>query len=158
MIVYRPAVRSDLSQVLDLLREIMRHHDYLPPDANRLERTISDIIDSPDHLLLVAEDKESVIGMCALIFSISTWSASPVCELQDVVVTQGRRQAAVGKGLIGAAEGIARARGCARLFLLAEYWNLEAHAFYRSLGLKEKTCLYFERDLGTDSAQEGRHV
>jgi hypothetical protein len=41
----------------------------------------------------------------------------------------------------------ARARGCSRLFLLAEPWNLEAHAFYRSLGLSEKTCLYFERDL-----------
>ncbi len=48
---------------------------------------------------------------------------------------------------MSAAEAIARARGCSRLFLLAESWNLDAHAFYRSLGLAEKTCLYFERDL-----------
>ncbi len=90
--------------------------------------------------------------MCALVFSISTWSASPVCELQDVIVTEEYRREDVGRGLIAAAEEIARARGCSRLFLLAESWNLGAHAFYRSLGLSEKTCLYFERDLRASGA------
>jgi GNAT superfamily N-acetyltransferase len=89
--------------------------------------------------------------MCALLFTISTWSASLVCELQDVIVTEHYRRESVGQGLVAAAEEIARARGCNRLFLLAESWNLGAHAFYRSLGLQEKTCLYFERDLSEAS-------
>jgi GNAT superfamily N-acetyltransferase len=85
--------------------------------------------------------------MCALLFTYSTWSVGMVCELQDVIVNEPFRQNGVGQGMLEAAENLARERGCVRLYLLAEYWNLDAHAFYRSLGLAEKTSMYFERDL-----------
>jgi N-acetylglutamate synthase-like GNAT family acetyltransferase len=148
MITYRQATPSDIPQVLSLLKEIMEHHGVAPPEPERLRATVSTILPASDHLLLVAETEGGLVGLCALIFSQSTWSASPVCELQDVLITETYRRADVGRGLIETAEEVARARGCSRLFLLAEYWNLDAHAFYRSLGLAEKTCLYFERDLG----------
>ena len=125
----------------------MAHHGVAPPAHDRLCHTVSTILDSPSHLLLVADEGGRLVGMCALLFSQSTWSASPVCELQDVIVIGSHRRSGVGRGLLSASEKIARARGCSRLLLLAEYWNLDAHAFYRSLGLAEKTCLYFERDL-----------
>ena len=127
----------------------MTHHGVVPPEHSRLDATVSTILDAPDHVIMVAQDGSDLVGMCALIFSQSTWSASPVCELQDVLVTQSHRRSDVGRGLVQAAEELARSRGCSRLFLLAEYWNLDAHAFYRSLGLTEKTCLYFERELRT---------
>jgi GNAT superfamily N-acetyltransferase len=152
MIIYRSATASDTPQVLSLLGEIMRHHGVAPPEPARLGEIVSAILTAADHLLLVAEDEGRLVGMCALIFSLSTWSASPVCELQDVLVTQENRRTDVGRGLVGSAEAIARARGCSRLFLLAEAWNLEAHAFYRDIGLSEKTCLYFERDLRPSSS------
>jgi GNAT superfamily N-acetyltransferase len=147
MIDYRIASAADAPQVIALLLEIMEHHAVMPPPPERLQRTVSVILTSSTHRLLVADEDGGLVGMCALIFSQSTWSASLVCELQDVIVTADHRRSDVGKGLVTAAEGIARSRGCSRLSLLAEYWNLEAHAFYRSLGLAEKTCLYFERDL-----------
>jgi N-acetylglutamate synthase-like GNAT family acetyltransferase len=152
VIVFRQATQADAPAILALLEEIMRHHGVVPPDLSRLAATVDSIIAAPDHCFLVAASEGAgptrhLVGMCALVFSISTWSASPVCELQDVVVTEDHRRAEVGRGLIAAAEEIARARGCSRLFLLAESWNLGAHSFYRSLGLNEKTCLYFERDL-----------
>jgi N-acetylglutamate synthase-like GNAT family acetyltransferase len=157
VIVYRQATQADAPAVLSLLEEIMEHHAVAPPESSRLAATVDGIIAAPDHCFLVAEREGSdatrrLIGMCALVFSLSTWSASPVCELQDVVVTEEHRREDVGCGLIAAAEEIARGRGCSRLFLLAESWNLGAHSFYRSQGMLEKTCLYFERDL----QQEGR--
>ena len=135
----------------------MEHHAVAPPEPSRLAATVQSIIAARDHCFLVAEmdgggEAKHLIGMCALVFSISTWSASPVCELQDVVVNGEHRREDVGRGLITAAEETARARGCSRLFLLAESWNLGAHSFYRSLGMSEKTCLYFERDLTASSA------
>jgi GNAT superfamily N-acetyltransferase len=98
-------------------------------------------------MFLVAEEEGRLVGMCALIFSQSTWTASPACELQDVIVTRSRRLSEIGRGLLTNAEQIARSRGCGRMFLLAESWNLDAHVFYRRYGLSEKTCLYFERVL-----------
>jgi N-acetylglutamate synthase-like GNAT family acetyltransferase len=147
MITYRQAALSDASQVLALLVEIMEDHGVTPPEPERLAATISSILTAPDHSFLVAESHGHPVGMCALVFSLSTWSASPVCELQDLVVTRSHRRGHVGRGLAQTAESIAQARGCSRLFLMAESWNLDAHSFYRGLGLAEKTCLYFERDL-----------
>lgn len=157
MITYRPATPSDAPAVMSLLAEIMRLHGVSPPDRDRLAAVVDAILDAPrpgrdghaapDHSILVAESRGRTIGMCALVFSLSTWSAAPVCEVQDLVVAEAHRRGDVGRGLIEAAQRVARDRGCARLFLLAESWNLDAHAFYRSLGMAEKTCLYFERAL-----------
>ena len=147
MTTFRQAAPADTERLLPLLVEIMKHHGVAPPGRDRLASTVDTILASSGHALLMAESDGNVVGMCALIFSHSTWSASPVCELQDVVVTAGHRRDHVGRGLVHAAEAAARARGCSHLFLLAEAWNVDAHAFYRDLGLAEKTCLYFERDL-----------
>jgi GNAT superfamily N-acetyltransferase len=161
MIAYRLAAEADAPAVLGLLEEIMEHHGVHLPTQERLASIVSRIIAAPDHCFLLAESVEDdpamaassetprgrVVGMCALLFTLSTWSAAPVCELQDVVVTAAHRRGEVGRGLLAAAEDIARERGCARLQLLAEPWNFAGHAFYRRLGLTEKTCLYFERDL-----------
>jgi N-acetylglutamate synthase-like GNAT family acetyltransferase len=157
VIAYRQATLADAPAVLSLLEEIMDHHAVAAPEPSRLAATVHSIIAAADHCFLVAEmdgggQARHLIGMCALVFSLSTWSASPVCELQDVVVNGEHRREDVGRGLVTAAEVIARARGCSRLFLLAESWNLGAHSFYRSLGMSEKTCLYFELDLTASSA------
>jgi GNAT superfamily N-acetyltransferase len=150
MVAYRQATPSDTPQILSLLEEIMTLHGVTPPDTGPLTATVTAILAADDHLLLVADRQGRLIGMCALIFSLSTWSAGLVCELQDVLVTQAYRSSGVGRGLIREAEAIARARGCSRLFLSAESFNLGAHAFYRRLGLAEKTTLYYERDLRQD--------
>ena len=147
MVTYRQAITEDSPAVVSLLAEIMQHHGAPAPAGGSLESVVRSALDSPFHEFVVAESDGAVVGMCALIFTYSTWSAALVCELQDVIVREGSRRTRVGRGLILAAEQVARERGCARLSLLAEAWNFGAHAFYRDLGLSEKTCLYFERDL-----------
>ncbi len=147
MTIYRRAALSDLDQVLALLREIMEYHDVVPPQPVALAKCVCAILTGQDHTFLVAEQDAQVIGMCALVFSLSTWTAAPVCEIQDLIVTREHRGTGVGRGLVQAAGELALARGCTRFYLLAEYWNLQAHAFYRRLGLAEQTCLDFERDL-----------
>lgn len=147
MVAYRLAVRSDSPQIVALLREIMTYHSVQPPEGCELTACVETILDSRDHVFLVAEDNGRLIGMCALLFSMSTWSAAPTCEIQDLIVTEDMRRQGLGRGLVDAASDLARARGCARVFMLAEYWNLDAQAFYRRLGLSEKTNLDFERDL-----------
>jgi N-acetylglutamate synthase-like GNAT family acetyltransferase len=149
-ILYREAVQEDASAIVSLLEEIMRDHGVGQPPAEQLRRVVQDVFAAPTHTFIVAEASEGLAGMCALVFSLSTWSAGLVCEVQDLIVTARHRRSQVGQGLLEAAEAHARAHGCLRLFLLAESWNLEAHEFYRRMGLAEKTCLDFERDLGAE--------
>ncbi|HEY5529460.1 MAG TPA: GNAT family N-acetyltransferase [Thermoleophilia bacterium] len=144
---YREATPADAAAIRELLHEIMADHGVQTPAPEKLAPVVDAAIASADHTFLVATADDSLIGMCALIFSLSTWSAAPVCELQDVIVTHTARRTQVGKGLLHAAERLAKQRGCERLFLLAEPWNLAARAFYRDFGFSEKTCSYFERDL-----------
>jgi GNAT superfamily N-acetyltransferase len=152
MVNYRLATPADAGCIVLLLAEIMQHHGVTPPGRERLQGVVDAVLASSDHFFLVAVSEGAIVGMCALIFSYSTWSASTVCELQDVVVTTESRRRSVGRGLLEAAEDMAREKGCSRLFLSAESWNLEAQRFYRRLGLAEKTYLYFERDLLGGSA------
>jgi len=152
MITYRLAVSDDADALVSLLAEIMLHHGVTPPAVERLRATVDTVLASRDHHFLVADEAGSIVGMCALVFSYSTWSAARVCELQDLVVTQTERGRRVGRGLVSAADKMAQEHGCSRLFLSAESWNLDAHRFYRSLDLAEKTYLYFERDLRSSTA------
>lgn len=145
---YRLATLGDVAQILPLFEEIMREHGVAPPGRERLSNSVTKILSSPQRLLLVADEDGKLVGMCTLTFSDTAWSEAPMCELQDIVVTRSRRRRGIGRGLVRTAEELARRRGCSRFFLLAEYWNLGAHAFYRALGFGDKTCLYFERDLG----------
>ncbi len=147
MVHYRLATHSDLPQVSGLLCEIMQSHNVEPPGEPALSECLTKILASQDHLFLVAERDDRLVGLCALLFSMSTWSAAPTCEIQDLIVTDSQRRQGLGRGLVDAASELAKARGCVRLFMLAEYWNLDAHAFYRRLGLAEETHLDFERDL-----------
>lgn len=149
----RTASESDIPALIGLLEEIMIHHAVSPPSRDALTSVFHRIFGSTDHVFLAAASPEGVVAACSLIFTLSTWSAAPVCEVQDVVVTARYRGAGVGRALLTAAERHARDRGCARLFLSAESENLGGHAFYRSLGLREKAILHFERDL-TAAARE----
>lgn len=148
----RLAVPSDTDALIDLLHQIMAHHGVPSPPAPDLRDVLGQVFASPSHEFLVAEFDDGIHGMCALVYSLSTWSAGPVCEVQDVVVAAHRRGAGVGAAVLAAAERRAAERGCRRLFLTAETPNLGGHAFYRALGLMEKTTLHFERDLTTRGA------
>ncbi|MCZ7662421.1 MAG: GNAT family N-acetyltransferase [Thermoleophilia bacterium] len=154
--LYRKADPADIGAVLPLLVEIMTHHGVAPPPEPALRDIVDQVLRSPDHSLLLAELDGEAVALCALLFSLSTWSAGPVCELQDVVVRHDHRGRGVGRGLLAAATEHARARGCKRLFLTAEAFNLPAHAFYRASGLQEKTVLYFEAPLDGGLPAAGR--
>jgi GNAT superfamily N-acetyltransferase len=144
---YRLAGNDDIPEMVGLLREIMDNHGVDDPGAERMSRTLALIMGGPDHRFVVAEDPGGLVGMCGLLFHMSTWSASKACEIQDVIVAAEHRRSGLGRALVETAAEVARREGCTRLSLTAEAWNLPAHAFYRRLGFSEKTCLYFERSL-----------
>jgi GNAT superfamily N-acetyltransferase len=147
-ISYRFAGPGDAANLVALLQEIMAEHSVVSPERDRLLEALDSVLAAGgQHRFLLAETLQGIVGMCAMLFSMSTWSAAITCELQDVVVTATARRHGVGRAIVETAARLAQEEGCRRIVLLAEAWNLEAHAFYRALGFSEKTCLVFERDL-----------
>jgi GNAT superfamily N-acetyltransferase len=149
-VTYREALPEEGRAVAALLAEIMAHHGVTPPGGEELHRIVQAVMEAPGHTFFVASDPRGLVGMCALLFSVSTWRAVRVCELQDVVVTANARGQDLGRLLVENALRFARARGCAWAYLTAESWNLQAHSFYRALGFEEKAVLYFEKDLSLE--------
>lgn len=143
----REATAADIPALLLLLRELLTLHAVPTPPGERLERVLRQALASPSHTFIVAEQRGTLVGMCALVFSLSTWTADNICELQDVVVSAPYRARGAGRDLLTTAFAHARQQGCARVFLASEAWNYDAHAFYRRLGFDEKACRYFERPL-----------
>src|SRR3990172_9681831 len=97
MVTYRLANAGDTADIVSLLIEIMQHHGVAIPEESRLDSVVRSALSSPYHSFLLAEDAGAAVGMCALVFTYSTWSAALACELQDVVVPGGRRRANIGR-------------------------------------------------------------
>ena len=92
LITYREATTDDAPALHALLVEIMQNHDVHAPAPDKMAAVVDTALAAADHTFLVAVEGEQIVGMCALIFSLSTWSAAPVCELQDVIVTASARR------------------------------------------------------------------
>jgi len=146
----RRAQPSDLEHLLHLMVEIMEHHRWPLPAEHRLRAILTDALASDNHLFLLAEVSGVPVGMCALLFTVSTWSAAEAAEVQDMLVTQTYRRRGAGRTLLRAAMEEARKRGCFRVHLDAETWNVEAHRFYREMGFLEKPSRRFEINVGLE--------
>ena len=99
MITYRLAGPADAGARLAPHRDHAAPRRRAPAESG-WQGVVSAIFASPDHLPRGRGSRRASSGMCALVFSYSTWSASPVCELQDVVVQPRADGRHVGRDLV----------------------------------------------------------
>jgi GNAT superfamily N-acetyltransferase len=100
-------------------------------------RTIVDrLIPDPatDYLLAAPDSGPEPAGVCQLRYRLSVWTGADDCWLEDLYVTDGARRSGLGRALVEAALERARERGCKRVELDVNEENLDAIAFYVSLG------------------------
>lgn len=85
--------------------------------------------------VLVAESDGEVVGVCqVIVFPHLQHTGGWCCELESVHVRDDRRGEGIGSALLGAAEGIARERGCYRVQLTSRNFRVDAHRFYAANG------------------------
>ncbi len=97
---------------------------------------------------LVAEADGEVVGFVQLIVfphfqHVGGWCA----ELESVHVREDRRSRGIGAALLGAAEDLARERGCYRIQLTSRNVRVDAHRFYLAQGY-DLTSQGFKKLLG----------
>ena len=136
----RPATEADLPALVALLAD-----DPLGAGRERQGGGVSEAyleafraIDAdPNHVLLVADVDEAVVGLLQLSFLPHlTYQGGWRAQIEGVRVAREHRSLGIGRRMIEAAVDRARARGCHLVQLTTDRRRPEALKFYRSLGFE----------------------
>lgn len=138
----RPAVHSDVPQIVDLQLELGRHHRQLGPDNPRYQisqedwtQQIQSALDNGSSRFLVATQRGLVCGFVRLTMVDKPWGVS--CEMDTIVVEEGLRGQGVGQRLVEAAEQTARAAGARAIRANVLSRNSAGGDFYRDNGYSD---------------------
>lgn len=141
MVVFREAGREDLELLVDLLADDplgrLREEPSRPLPPAYLT-AFDALTDDPNHLLLLAEEKDGIVGMLQVSYlpglsHRGSWRA----QIESVRVSGLARGRGIGRALIAEAIATARSRDCRLVQLTSDKRRPEALRFYRSMGFVE---------------------
>ncbi len=121
----RPALAEDSFSLISLLNEL-GYGDTGSFMAQRLQQLMAD----PDELLLVAEDRQSVLGFLSLHFIPQLALAGDFARISYFCGAEGARSQGLGQQLLQYAEQQARERGCDRMEVHCNETRIKANQFY----------------------------
>ena len=127
----RKAVPSDMSRVLELIKELAIYENAEDQVTNTAEQLTEDGFgDAPAFECVVAQLADEVIGFAIYYTSYSTWKGTCL-YLEDLLVTETKRRLGVGKLLFDEVLRIARERNAKRFEWQVLDWNEPAINFYK---------------------------
>lgn len=131
----RPAKRSDVAVILELIRALAEY-EKLSHACVATPAQLSDTLfgEHPAAEVLIAEAGAEAAGFALFFRSYSTFLAKPGLYLEDVFVYPRFRGRGVGRRLMQHLARIAVERDLGRFEWSVLDWNAPAIAFYRSLG------------------------
>jgi len=137
----RPAQNTDLTAMVALLGQLFSIEEDFEIDPERQYQGLGLMLGDPDrNIVLVAEIKNRVVGMCSVQMLISTAQGSPCGLVEDMIVDRAFRGRGIGNELLDRACEWAAGKGATRVQLLADRENTGALDFYEAQGW-EKTHL-----------------
>ncbi|MBV9291005.1 MAG: GNAT family N-acetyltransferase [Frankiales bacterium] len=132
----RPATVVDVPIVLTLVHELARY-EREPDAVLATEESLAAALfgDNPRVFCHVAEEDDgAVVGFAVWFFNFSTWLGRHGIYLEDLFVQPDARGAGHGRALLTELARIAVANDCGRVEWAVLDWNVDAQAFYASLG------------------------
>lgn len=131
MIDIRQGKKSDLPQVLELIRELARYEKAEHEVTNTLEMMERDGFgEKPIYDFLVAEEKGKIFGLSLYYYRYSTWKGKRL-YLEDLIVTESKRGLGIGKKLFDQTMDVAKEKLCTGMLWQVLDWNDPAINFYK---------------------------
>lgn len=132
----RFATKNDMSSVHKLITELA----VFEKEPNAVEISVKDLENDgfgtiPKFKAFVAEQENQIIGMALFYERYSTWKGK-VIHLEDLIVTQTKRNLGVGKALYTELMKYAKKNKCKRVAWEVLDWNTGAIKFYEHTGAK----------------------
>ena len=90
--------------------------------------------EQPSVFSLLAFSNDRAVGLMNCVWGFSTFAASPLVNIHDLIVSPEARGQGIGKALFAAVEEIARDQGACKVTLEVLSGNEPAKALYASLG------------------------
>lgn len=133
----RPATRSDLGIILQLIRDLAVY-EKLPGECVSTEALLDQHLfgEHPKAEVVLAEWEEEVIGFALFFHTFSTFLGKPGIYLEDLFVKPEHRGKGAGKALLVHLARLASLRNCGRVEWSVLDWNEPSIGFYESLGAK----------------------
>ncbi len=130
----REAITTDMSQVLQLIKELA----LFEKEGNAVEVTVKNLVkdgfgDTKRFHCFVAEANDSLVGMALVYPRYSTWKG-PVIHLEDLIVTEQMRGSGLGTALLTEVIKYSAELGVKRISWEVLDWNEPAIKFYQSKG------------------------
>lgn len=113
--------------------------DGAPLPADVRETLITGLQQHPTTIVFLAFVGNEPAGLATCFRGFSTFTARPLINIHDLVVPQAYRGRGIGRGLLDAVEGKARAIGCCKLTLEVTEGNAVARHLYEDVGFARST-------------------
>ncbi|MFC5197800.1 cyclophane-containing RiPP N-acetyltransferase HaaN [Streptomyces kaempferi] len=143
-VTIRPAEKSDVRGLAELIEEIERFYDTadadIQPFDERQDQVEGALFGSPPlaSALLVEDEAGDIVGLAAYSFLWPSAGSTHSLFLKELYVRDALRRQGVGERLMNELRAIASARpGCSRVEWMTDRDNPGARAFYKSLGFAE---------------------
>lgn len=130
----RRASYEDISDMSRLLGELFAIEDDFTIDTEKQSRGLKLLLETPNAIVLVVQEGQTVIAMATLQTLVSTAMGEYVGLIEDVIVQESHRGRGIGKSLLDTLIAESEKAGLKRLALGADHRNHNAIAFYQKLG------------------------
>lgn len=142
MIEYRMADKNDLSQIMELYKQLLPDEEQI--SKNEAEK-IWDQMDHNNIKYFVAAENNRIVSACYLaIIPNLTRGGRSNGFIENVITHEDYRKKGIGKNVINQAIEYGKRHGCYKIVLLSSYTRKESHAFYESCGFDGNTKRGFE--------------
>jgi TetR/AcrR family transcriptional repressor of bet genes len=130
---------GEVAKLFDLYRQFYNE----PSNLKLARRFIGNNVRQQRSTILLALDKEGgALGFAQLYPGWCSLAAAPLITLYDLYVDKEARQRGVARGLMAAAEKVAKKAKACRIDLETDTDNHQAQALYEKLGYERDTAFY----------------